>query len=144
MSSLSKAFLALGTVATLAVATPAFADPHRGGAYRHHDRGGDAGAIIAGALILGGIVAIASSGRHRDRHRECDYDDDCRGYYRDNNYRGGYYEQRGYDYQRGGYYNQRRGYYSQGYGYNGYNNYPGPRYNSRGDYGHRRHHRDDD
>lgn len=61
----------LGTVAAgamaLASATPAMA--------RDHDRGVDAGDIIAGALILGGIAAIASSSRGK-------------GYSRGKNYRG--------------------------------------------------------
>lgn len=61
----------LGTVAAgamaLASATPAVA--------RDRDRGIDAGDIIAGALILGGIAAVASSSRNNN------------GYYRDRNYR---------------------------------------------------------
>ena len=62
----------LGTVAAgamaLASATPAVA--------RDRDRGIDAGDIIAGALILGGIAAVASSSSRNN------------GYYRDRNYRG--------------------------------------------------------
>ena len=67
---------ALGTVAAgamaLASATPAVAQD------RHRDRGIDAGDIIAGALIIGGIAAVASAaGKDRDGYR-----------YRDRNYRG--------------------------------------------------------
>ena len=67
MAFLSKATLLTAAAALLATATPAFAR------HRDHD-GGDAAAIIAGALVIGGIAAIASSS-HRDR-----YDDGYRGY----------------------------------------------------------------
>lgn len=75
MKTVSKALI--GTVAAGAMAasaaTPAFA------AERHRDRGVDAGDIIAGAVILGGIAAIASSARN---NRDRDYRTDVR--YRDN------------------------------------------------------------
>ncbi len=52
------------------------------------DRDGiDAGEIIAGAVVLGGLAAILSSGSDRDRYR-----DDYR--YRDRNYRSNHYRQR--------------------------------------------------
>ncbi|MEP3051423.1 MAG: hypothetical protein ABJP48_00395 [Erythrobacter sp.] len=58
----------LGTVAAgamaLASATPAMAND------RHRDRGIDTGDVIAGALIIGGIAAIASAAsNNRDRNR---------------------------------------------------------------------------
>jgi hypothetical protein len=93
------ALLAAGA-ASLAVSVPAQA--------RHGDWGGngwrgdriDAGDIIAGALILGGIAAVASAvsddgyrgGGYRDRYRDRDYNRD-------------------YGYNDGGY-----GYYNNGYG----------------------------
>ncbi len=87
------------TPAMLFVSTAAVARP--GDRYRGHD-GIDAGDVIAGALIIGGIAAIASAAsNNRDR-----YD---RGYgYRDNDYRGGRdYDERGYG---------DNGYYQNGYG----------------------------
>lgn len=90
---------ALGTVAAgamaLATATPAVAGD------RHRDRDGiDAGDVIAGALIIGGIAAIAGAfdgdddrhyrdRRHRDRH------------YRDRHYRGDVHYDRGFHSHRG-------------------------------------------
>jgi hypothetical protein len=70
-----KATLALALAASaLASATPAMADPYRGGGYggyRHHRGGDGAGAAIAGGIIglaLGAIiVSAANSNRHRDR-----------------------------------------------------------------------------
>lgn len=84
---------ALGTVAAgamaLATATPAAASD------RHRDRGIDAGDVIAGAVIIGGIAAIAGAfdndrddRRYRDRRYRDRYDDDRRGY-RGSAYRGG-------------------------------------------------------
>ncbi len=67
--------LAKGTIATLAAgamaltaAAPAYAQS------RHRDRDGiSAGEIIAGALIIGGIAAVASAaGRDRDRYDRYD------------------------------------------------------------------------
>ena len=69
MKSISKA-LAKTTVATVAAgamamtsAAPAFARD------RGHDKI-DAGDVIAGAVILGGIAAILSSGNKRDRYHQ--------------------------------------------------------------------------
>ncbi|GAA4040712.1 hypothetical protein [Parerythrobacter jejuensis] len=71
MKTVSKALF--GTVAAGAMAassaSPAMAND------RHRDRGVDAGDVIAGAVILGGIAAVASSvgkDRYRDGYR---YDD---------------------------------------------------------------------
>lgn len=91
MKTISKALV--GTVAAgamaLASATPAMAQDR----YRDRGDGIDAGDIIAGALVIGGIAAVASSiGKNRG-------------------YNGTY----GEPYYNGGYYNN-------GYGYNGYNN----------------------
>ncbi|MEY4239857.1 MAG: hypothetical protein RL339_2458 [Pseudomonadota bacterium] len=83
MKTMSNA-LAKGTIATIAAgamalssATPAFAD--------RRDRDGvSAGDVIAGALIIGGIAAVASAAGNNDR-----YDRDYR------------YDRAGYGYDRG-------------------------------------------
>jgi hypothetical protein len=88
------------TTAMLFVSTAAVARP--GDRYRGHD-GIDAGDVIAGALIIGGIAAIASAASNNRNDR---YD---RGYgYRDNDYRG-------WDYRNGRGYGD-NGYYQNGYG----------------------------
>lgn len=78
MNTLTKAVIgstAAGAMA-LASATPAFARDHRDGI--------DAGDVIAGALIIGGIAAIASASS-KDRRDDYYYDRDYRdGRYRDN------------------------------------------------------------
>lgn len=68
--NISKA-LSKGTIGAIAAgamamssATPAMAQ------YRDRDDGIDAGDIIAGAVILGGIAAIASASSNRDRYRD--------------------------------------------------------------------------
>ena len=76
MTSITKA-LAKGTIGTVAAgamamasASPAFASD------RHRDRGIDGKDILAGAIVLGGIAAVAaaaSSGRDRDRHHDRRY-----------------------------------------------------------------------
>lgn len=88
MKTMSKALV--GTIAAGAMAVssaaPAFADS------RDRDRGGiSAGEVIAGALIIGGIAAIASSASRNDRgyryddRRNTDYGYDRAGYgYREN------------------------------------------------------------
>lgn len=83
MKFLSKASLFAAAAATAVVAsTPAMA---RDG--RHHGRDNiDAGDVIAGALIIGGIAAIASAGSRGSRYDDR-YND--RGRYYDNDY--GYY-----------------------------------------------------
>ncbi len=92
MKMLSKAALMATTGAMLVTALPADARSYR----RHHD-GIDAGDVIAGALIIGGIAAVASAAssssrdryddRYRDRNRGWgdDRPDDRNGYY-DNGY----------------------------------------------------------
>jgi len=90
MNIITKGFV--GTVAAgamaLSSASPALARDNRGG---HHD-GISAGDVIAGALIIGGIAAIASAASsHNDRYERYD-----------SRYNGGYYGQRenndGYNY----------------------------------------------
>ncbi|TIX50413.1 hypothetical protein [Alteraurantiacibacter aquimixticola] len=90
MKSHTKALV--GTVAAgamaVASATPAVAGD------RHRDRGIDAGDVIAGALIIGGIAAIASAvdndrddRRYRDRnYRDRDYRHGDRYDHRDRRY----------------------------------------------------------
>jgi hypothetical protein len=102
MKIIAKTALLIAGTATLIAAAPANARYDRWG----HRDGIDAGDVIAGALIIGGIAAIASAGNnrnsgygyggnygYRDGHRY-GYRDDYRGDRRyDNN---GYYEN-GYD-----------------------------------------------
>jgi hypothetical protein len=90
MKILSKTTLFAAAAATMVAATSA--DARDRGWGRGHD-GIDAGDVIAGALIIGGIAAIASAGS-RDRY----YDRNDRRY------------DRGYGYDDGGY-----GYYNNGY-----------------------------
>ncbi len=90
MKTLSKALV--GTVAAGAMAissaTPAFAEG------RHNDRDGiSAGDVIAGALVIGGIAAIASAASNNDR----DYRYDRAGY-GDYGYNYGTNYNRGYGY----------------------------------------------
>lgn len=63
MKNLTKALV--GTVAAgamaVSTATPAFA--------RDHNNGIDAGTVIAGALVIGGIAAIAAATSNNDRDR---------------------------------------------------------------------------
>jgi hypothetical protein len=82
MKRASSLFLAVATAATvMAMSVPAEARRH----YRGHD-GIDAGDVIAGALIIGGIAAVAaaaSDDRYDDGYRggRRTYDDDY-GWYR--------------------------------------------------------------
>jgi hypothetical protein len=82
MSKKEKKF-AKGGIATAAVGAMALAGATPAVA-KHRDRDKiDAGEVIAGALIIGGLAAILSSGK-KDRYRD--------GYsYRDRNYRGSNY-----------------------------------------------------
>ncbi|MDE2435421.1 MAG: hypothetical protein KGM49_04080 [Sphingomonadales bacterium] len=90
MKTLSKALV--GTIAAGAVAlssaAPAMAD-----SYGHRDRGGiSAGDVIGGALVIGGIAAVASAAsshdRGYDRRYSGDYSYDRAGY---GNWNSGYY-----------------------------------------------------
>lgn len=81
-NTLAKGGIAAFAAGALALASASPAEAR----HRHHDRI-DAGDIIAGALIIGGIAAIASAA---SKNRGYD------GYrYRDRDYRGGYYGHRG-------------------------------------------------
>jgi hypothetical protein len=91
MRNLTKSTLLAATAATLvASATPAMARDRYG---RGHD-GIDAGDVIAGALIIGGIAAIASAASDGGRYDRYDRR------YRDRYYDGGY---NGYGYYNNGY-----------------------------------------
>jgi hypothetical protein len=108
----SSPAIALAVVAMLSMASsPAMARGWRGHHHRHHDRV-DAGDVLAGILIIGGIAAIASAAsksnrERRERERDSDYrypDRDYRGdrdydapshRYGDDPRRGSYYGSRG-------------------------------------------------
>jgi hypothetical protein len=87
MKTITKALV--GTVAAgamaMASATPAAAQ------YRDRDRGNgiDVGDVIAGALIIGGIAAVASAAGGRNRGYNDGYVYEGRGY--NNGYNNGYY-----------------------------------------------------
>jgi hypothetical protein len=97
MNYLSKIAMLGAAAATIVAATPA--DARDRGYGRGHD-GIDAGDVIAGALIIGGIAAIASASSRNDRSYG-------RGYGRYDDRR---YNDRGWGYNDGGY-----GYYNNGY-----------------------------
>lgn len=86
-----------GLVGTVAAGAVAMASVSPAYARNGHDDRIDAGDVIAGALIIGGIAAIAAAASDNDRDRY-DYD---RGYGRD-----GYRDRDGYDDR---YYGDRRG-----------------------------------
>lgn len=91
MSKISKGLIGAAVVAAVAASSiaPASARDHR---YGRGD-GIDAGDVIAGALIIGGIAAIASAANNdRDYDRDYDARDYDRSRYGD--YR---YDRRGYD-----------------------------------------------
>ncbi|MAF29710.1 MAG: hypothetical protein CL820_09065 [Croceicoccus sp.] len=81
MKPIAKTLIGLtaACATTLAAATPAFADP-----YDRDDDGIGVGEIIAGALVIGGVAALAGAfdnDRYDDRYRDRDR------YYDDRNYR---------------------------------------------------------
>lgn len=84
MKTMTKALV--GTIAAGAMAVssaaPAFADT-RG----NHRDGISAGDVIAGALVIGGIAAVAAAASNNDRDYDYRYD---RAGYRYDDYRGGY------------------------------------------------------
>ena len=83
MKTLKTALVGTAAATAMAVsATPAMAKS------RHHDNGISAGEVIAGAVVLGGLAAILTSGK-KDR-----YD----GYNYDRGYRGDRYRHNGYGY----------------------------------------------
>ena len=83
MKTLSKA-LAKGTIATIAAGAMAISSATPAAARDHRDRDGiSAGDVIAGALIIGGIAAVASAASKYDRdyrYRDGDYRYDRAGY----------------------------------------------------------------
>lgn len=80
MKAISKTMLGAGAAALAAISFATPADAQWRGRDRHHD-GIDAGDIIAGVAVIGGIAAIASAiGRDDGRY----------GYGYGNRYRGGY------------------------------------------------------
>ena len=79
MTTISKALV--GAVAAGAMAMVPLTAASAQSRYYHHDRGISAGEIIAGAVVLGGIAAVAASIGNNNRN-------DSR-YYRNGNY--GYY-----------------------------------------------------
>jgi hypothetical protein len=90
MKTVAKTALLAATAAMVAAATPAQARDH----YRDNDRI-DAGDVIAGALIIGGIAAIASASSNHRGYRDYDrYDrrdgDDRYDSYRDNRWNNDY------------------------------------------------------
>lgn len=94
MKTISKALV--GTIAAgamvIASATPAFADGRDG----RRGNGISAGDVIAGALIIGGIAAVASAASNNNRNR------DYRGYPGDYGYdRAGYGDNYGNNYGNG-------------------------------------------
>jgi hypothetical protein len=90
MKTFSKALVATAAAGAMAVtsASPAFARDGR------HDGGVSTGDVIAGALVIGGIAAVAAASSGRDR----DYGYDRAGYGYDRDYGRGY----GYGNDRGG------------------------------------------
>ena len=92
MRTLFKALVGTATAGAMAVgsASPAFADDHR---YRDRDRGISAGDVIAGAVILGGIAAVAGALGGNDRYDR--YDRYDRRYRDRNSYRGDRWNSRG-------------------------------------------------
>ncbi len=79
MKTFTKALVATAAAGAMAVsaATPTFARDGR------HDYGISAGEVIAGALVIGGIAAVAASAGNRDRYERYGYDrgnDNYRGY----------------------------------------------------------------
>lgn len=81
MQSFTKAALCTAAAGAMAFTSAAPAEAQR---YRDRDNDGiSAGEVIAGALIIGGIAAIASAG-DRDRYRDRRYRDQRNNYYRSN------------------------------------------------------------
>lgn len=70
ISNYRRSSAALGTMLAMALAAPS-AEAHGWGDRRHHDRV-DAGDVLTGVLIVGGVLAIASaaSSANRDRRRD--------------------------------------------------------------------------
>jgi len=81
MKTITKGLVGTAAAGAMALAS---ASP----AYAKHDRDGiDAGDVIAGALIIGGIAAVVAAASDKDRGRDSRYDWNRRGY--DDRYYGG-------------------------------------------------------
>lgn len=88
MKTISKA-LAKASVTTLAAGAMAMTSAAPAAARdRHHGDGISAGEVIAGAVILGGIAAVLSSGK-KDRYYDRDYRYNDRHYGYNDNFRRG-------------------------------------------------------
>jgi hypothetical protein len=118
MKILTKSLLSAGAAAAALVSVAAPAQARRGDGDRI-----DAGEVIAGALIIGGIAAVLSSGNDRDRGYDDRGYDDRNGRY-DN--RGSGYDDRGRNGRGGGHHGRGRGYDDDRSGY-GYDNGGGSR-----------------
>ncbi|TMJ15202.1 MAG: hypothetical protein E6G94_07645 [Alphaproteobacteria bacterium] len=69
MKSVTKLIAGAATAALLTVSLAAPAEAQYRNNYRHHDNGIDAGDVVAGVAIVGGIAAIASAiGRDGSRY----------------------------------------------------------------------------
>jgi len=80
MKTITKSLVATAAAGAMAMASATPAMAQRGDRHRDHD-GISTGEVIAGALVIGGIAAIAaSSGRDRD-YRDGRYDRDRDNYY---------------------------------------------------------------
>ena len=90
MKIISKALVGSVAAGAMAMAT---ASPAQARDYRDRDDGIDAGDVIAGALIIGGIAAIASAANNDRGYRDGYRDRDYRGYDRRYDRR----DSRGYD-----------------------------------------------
>jgi hypothetical protein len=97
MRTLTKSALVAATAATLLTSTAAMAGRSD---WRGHRDGIDAGDVIAGALIIGGIAAIASVASNDRSDRGYGYRDRDYRYNGHSNWRGGHSD---YGYYEGGY-----------------------------------------
>ena len=93
MTRFGKTILAAASAATAIAAVPADARPYEGRHYDRHD-GIDAGDVIAGALVIGGIAAIASAASNDRRYGRGDRYNDGRYYESDTGYYNNGYDSR--------------------------------------------------
>jgi hypothetical protein len=97
MITMTKKMLGAGAAAAALVSMAA---PAQARDYYDRDRDGiSAGEVIAGAVILGGIAAVLTSGKRNDRYDDRGYD---RGYDRGHDQNNGYDRGYGYDNRYGG------------------------------------------
>lgn len=75
MKTITKSLVATAAAGAMAMASATPAMAQRGDRHRDHDRGGiSTGEVIAGALVIGGIAAIASASNRGGRDRDNYYD----------------------------------------------------------------------